>query len=634
VSETPDNYTSGVYSHPRATEKEKSDAAVPGTDALPTVTFDRVNLEDLERAAYAGEFEEATKLLIGVLQNVNLGLPFAGREELRGDDITRVAAVMIALVSHPKFYVSGVGLNTLMSHYGTIDAVFKTTALGTSEIVFQIMRPGELGLSKYIPFFPLDSPSQLDLEKMFRKDPQGMFATYLAMIGHPQVYSEVAHDRREQLLEMWDIFSDVKLTQDMYRPMGSAYMNVSYASGRNKHGVKGLMHRLLSGERKVKPLSPLQWKEKPTILVPLEWWNSHHAMYRVNSKSILQLRDRFHLIGMIQANKADDKSKEVFDEVIEISEKQVNLNDLLEQIDKIGPDIVYYPSIGMSIWVVALASCRVAPIQVHSYGHPATTNSEVIDYSVIEEDIAGDAPHSEEMITMHSGGLAYVPYAGHEAMKQKCDPYSRNEYKERVVGAHYMGEDDPIHIAVPAMHSKLSWPFVRCLQEVEKRSKRPVHFHFHAYVGGVGKGMMQRQMGSLLKNVAVYQRSNYEQYMELLSKCDLALFSFPFGGTNSTIDAILLGLPIVAMYGDEPHARTDAMIMRRSGLPESLIAHSEAEYIDIVMRLIEDPGERLEIHEAMNKIDVGEKFYSEDKSKGFLGAFNDIYSRHAIKAAA
>ena len=52
--------------------------------------------------------------------------------------------------------------------------------------------------------------------------------------------------------------------------------------------------------------------------------------------------------------------------------------------------------------------------------------------------------------------------------------------------------------------------------------------------------------------------NKYPEYMESLSKCDLALFSFPFGGTNSTIDALILGLPMVSMLGKEPHAMSDA----------------------------------------------------------------------------
>lgn len=51
----------------------------------------------------------------------------------------------------------------------------------------------------------------------------------------------------------------------------------------------------------------------------------------------------------------------------------------VERIAATRPDMVYYPSIGMDPNIIALVNLRLAPIQIISLGHPATSNTDTID---------------------------------------------------------------------------------------------------------------------------------------------------------------------------------------------------------------------------------------------------------------
>jgi len=82
----------------------------------------------------------------------------------------------------------------------------------------------------------------------------------------------------------------------------------------------------------------------------------------------------------------------------------------------------------------------------------------------------------------------------------------------------------------------------------------------------------------------------------------------------------------------QPHSRSDASIIRRCGLPESLITHTPEEYVDAILRLVDD-DERAKVAEQVRAVDLS-GFYMPDTSDAFLAAFRHIYNQNAIEKAA
>lgn len=182
-----------------------------------------------------------------------------------------------------------------------------------------------------------------------------------------------------------------------------------------------------------------------------------------------------------------------------------------------------------------------------------------------------------------------------------------------------------MRIGVSAMQVKVSWPFVRAMQEVCRRAEKRIEFHFFGAVHGIGLYSFCNEMGRLLPNMTVQQVQSYPEYMETLAKCDLALFSFPFGGTNSMIDSMVLGMPSVTLLGTEPHSQSDTALLRRAGLPESLVAKTEAEYVEAVLKMQSDDYRAL-VAEMVRSVDVQKRFFSPDDGEAFLETFTRIYN--------
>lgn len=83
------------------------------------------------------------------------------------------------------------------------------------------------------------------------------------------------------------------------------------------------------------------------------------------------------------------------------------------------------------------------------------------------------------------------------------------------------------------------------------------------------------------------QRLPIAAHLSLYSQCSIALDPFPYNGTTTTCEALLMGVPVVTMEGDTHVSRVGVSFLRSLGLTE-LIAADENEYLEIASNLAAD----------------------------------------------
>jgi protein O-GlcNAc transferase len=93
-------------------------------------------------------------------------------------------------------------------------------------------------------------------------------------------------------------------------------------------------------------------------------------------------------------------------------------------------------------------------------------------------------------------------------------------------------------------------------------------------------------LGLPLDRVILEPRKRSNQYV-LYNKIDIALDPFPFNGGATTLDALWMGVPVVALAGKYFATRMGVTILNNVGLPE-LLAENEAAYIDLAADLATD----------------------------------------------
>ena len=140
-------------------------------------------------------------------------------------------------------------------------------------------------------------------------------------------------------------------------------------------------------------------------------------MYRSFARIIRRLSDHFDLVALADDAMIDGASDAIFSEVIKLPGKRPPVAEIVKKILAISPDMIFYPSLGMSHWTVMLALLRLAPIQVASLGHPATTKSDAIDY-IYTAAMDGDLQKifSERVLVGQRTGV----YTKHQSWSKNC----------------------------------------------------------------------------------------------------------------------------------------------------------------------------------------------------------------------
>jgi hypothetical protein len=191
-----------------------------------------------------------------------------------------------------------------------------------------------------------------------------------------------------------------------------------------------------------------------------------------------------------------------------------------------------------------------------------------------------------------------------------------------------------VKIAVPAMVCKLNANFMRVLKRIRETAKTPTEFHFFPNMTGLILHQTAKELREWVPGAYAYERTAYNQYLIYLNRCDVHLGTFPFGGTNSNIDSMKLGLPLVVMEGAEPFERMDAIMLRKIGLPEWCVAQTEDEYVAAAVRMIDDHAERIRLREFLLNAPIEEVFFSKCDDQHFGNAMLHLYKNHeAIQAS-
>lgn len=384
---------------------------------------------------------------------------------------------------------------------------------------------------------------------------------------------------------------------------GSAWMRSSYATAAHRHDVKKVMNAAVravyaartppAGCETRHPAIPRDGR--PRLVVPTEWaFREGGAMYRCYASVLLDLRRRFQVIGMGLRDGSDESTARLFDHFVAFEETastgKIEVACVAAAIQSLSPAMVFYPSVGMLRLVVCLANMRLAPVQIMSVGHPATTHSDCIDYVVTERGFVGDPDlFSERLLLVPDGSMTFdAPAATGSAARHLGPP-----------------DDGRVHVAVPAVAHKLSWLFIRTLKQVLRESPRPVVFHFFSGMQELHYHELRQVLAGELPGCVVYPWMEYQEYLDKVDRCHIHAASFPFGGTNSLIDSLRQGIPVVAMRGREVHECIDAEFLRRLGLEDVLVADTPEAYAAILVRLAADPAALAELRRRVREeVDV------------------------------
>ena len=446
-----------------------------------------------------------------------------------------------------------------------------------------------------------DAPALADVPRWLWPDyvgylfhaPQGFCA-----VGQAEAYAEHYLRRLEELVRVAEPArgsTAVRAALHVFAQTGSS-IPLYFASGslRRHAQLRGQLLRLLFGVRENAPLSALPRDGRRLRVGFVNRHFSPQTETYTTLPSFEQLDpERFEvlLFAHHQTGTALEDYARRHSQGLQLLPK--NLPDQLATLRAAALDVVVF---GTNVTAVVneitqLALHRVAPLQVVNNSSCITSGLPEIDLYVSGSltETADSAGHFTERLGLLPGPAHAFNYEADQQGPTQAFTRGALGLPERAVvfvsAANYFKLIPEMReawaqllAAVPDSYLLLH-PF-----NPNWSSDYPVR-HFRAEMEQVLERHGVSASRLVLSTARLPSRSDVKA---LLALGDIYLDTFPFGGVNSLVDPLELGLPVVAWEGDTMRSRMGAALLRSLGLDE-LIATDDAGYQKICTGLAGDP---------------------------------------------
>lgn len=276
-----------------------------------------------------------------------------------------------------------------------------------------------------------------------------------------------------------------------------------------------------------------------------------------------------------------------------------NLEAVCKQIVSDQLHILVFPEIGMDPPTMQIAGLRLAPVQCTAWGHPVTTGLPTIDYflsSELMEPENAQEHYSEVLVRLPNIGVAYPKPAVGQLTKTRSDFQLR--------------EDAVIYLCCQAPFKYLpQYDFI--FAEI---ARRVPHAQFIFLRGTALKQRLRSAFDAVGLNSEDYcvflSIPTRPDYLAINLLSDVFLDTFTWSGGNTALEAIACNLPIVTCPGEFMRGRHAYSFLKMLGVTDT-IAQTEAEYIEIAVKLGLDPEWRLAMVE---QIKVRHDYLYDDKA--------------------
>ncbi len=290
-------------------------------------------------------------------------------------------------------------------------------------------------------------------------------------------------------------------------------------------------------------------------------------------------RDRFHLIGF-HTGLADSRTVELstlFDSFDQM--QSLDPVDITAAIRAENPDVLVElagHSDGGRLFPLA---ARCAPVQVAYCGYPNTTGVPNVDYRLVDEWTdpapAADALATETLVRLPRCFLCYTP------PRELPDPGAAPFLSSGHITFGSFNAAPKINEHVLGLWAKIMQrvPGSRLMLKNRPLTSATVRERVLSVLdaGGVARDRVE----------LIVWTAGPADHLAMYSRVDIALDTLPYNGTTTTCEALLMGVPVVALAGDSHVSRVGVSLLTSVGCPE-LIATDVQGYIDAAAALAGD----------------------------------------------
>jgi len=304
-------------------------------------------------------------------------------------------------------------------------------------------------------------------------------------------------------------------------------------------------------------------------------------------------RERFELLAFNLGIGEDHETQFAKSRASHFEQGVRGLRQWVDAISEQRPDVLIYPEIGMDPSTLKLASLRLAPVQVTTWGQPETSGLPTMDYYLSAEDLEpaeAQENYTERLVKLPHLGCCYQPS---QVVATKPD-----------LAGLRIDAESPL-LLCPGAPFKYMPQHDRVLVEIARRLGACRFIFFTHWNPSLSEKLRRRLEGVFARNrldfddfVTFIPWQNGPEFCGWLRRAAVFLDTIGFSGYNTALLAVECGLPIVTREGRFLRGRLASGILKRMGLSD-LVAQTEEDYVALAVRLVQDPGYRREVSERM-----------------------------------
>lgn len=520
------------------------------------------------------------------------------------------------LFCHPKFSVP----TTEAPRYVTLNATI-AYLVGCSDFVntdawLRMLETQDAPIEKILALYSLRNRYRLPVQRLFREQP-GLASHWYAM----QTFTALPPAQRWLLDNARAHYRDMPDAYQIVSPgtVSGGYFDITYLEPDNEHLYKQKLNRAI---RRV--CESVQWggpRNPKSVAVISRRWFPNSAVYRALYPYLQTLAGDYELtlVHLGKINPTIDtslfSSVRVFPRLRDVRELNAEQRAVILDQDW---TVAFFPDVGMDVETIYLGNCRLAPIQVVAYGHPASMHGGQIDYFIAGQDaeIAGLAQQyfTERLVLLP--GIGMIP-VWPTAPIDKTPPHDANR----------------VLINCPWTLMKMHADLISLLREIIDECSLPVCFRFFTDLDETDQWAEPVYRHDLIEllgedNFELHGLARYRKYLMEMAKGDMTIMAYPFGGGfNTLIDSLYVGLPAVTQEGTHGYNRFSAALLRKVGLGD-LVALSREEFKNKILRLIDDTAYRRELSLRITQTDLEAKIATDIDATAFRRAIDYLIANH------
>lgn len=291
-----------------------------------------------------------------------------------------------------------------------------------------------------------------------------------------------------------------------------------------------------------------------------------------------------------------------------ISLDKYDLVSNAKMLEKHNFHIIFYPDLGMKQAQTLLAHNRLAPIQITTWGHSDTSGNPSIDYFItskyfeqVKDLSIPKNNYSETPILLKELGTFY--YSPRKIVKELLNPKFDNKSWMKTK-KDFGFPEDCIVIGCLQSFYKFNEEFEDMLYRILDITQSPKFIEDYKVKNGCSPKpvymalsnsisfnkfhleRIRRKLDKFSDRIVWFQNKAPDEWMNLVSICHLMLDPFPFGGCNTTLEAIDYHIPVVYLPSlTMINGRFTHGFYQKMGI-NNFQTNNKKEYIDKVYQLL------------------------------------------------